>query len=497
MRLTWTARPLSVALLLLTAACGTTVPMTAQSSTGTDGLGQPFAAPITSPAPQALAPSSSGRLPAGGNDVSGQPTTGPGGSGARGAIEPGAGGRPARVTTPLKIGIIYLTDGGAAQSLGLNQGVSDFTPEQVARGLVKGFNAQGGLFGRRLEAFYAGWSTSSNDYSTDAAAICAKFATDTPVPVVIDLGVGNLGGLPDCLAKHGIVHLSTGFETDLQGLKALPLHINTAFLSVERTYLNTIDRLSSVGYLTRASKLGVVREDCPEDVRAYQNVLLPRIQRQLGQTPLLVTTRCSNGLSGASVAGADISNAVLRFRGSGVDRVMIVSHFESIALVLFSNAAESQGYRPGYALSSYASAAGIAASLQDGQRPGLHGGGWRPGLDTSTSSFGSASERRCLAVFSASGSRATLPNDKGAVGVSCAPLLVLERLLQVKDGAFSRETMLGAMARFGSGIQLPTLLTGVARLSPDRRDMPSAGQAFGWVTSCSCLRYAGPVAAID
>lgn len=498
MRRLWKSVPLILALLLATCACGTTVPVASQGASQDGGLALPSAAPVTSASatdPQGLPGAATSSVP----DAGGARTGGSAGaqrdlSAPVGTSAPGASPRS---TAPLKIGIIYLTDGGAAQSLGLNQGTSEFTPEQVARNLVKGFNARGGLRGRRLDATYAGWSTSSNDYSTDAAAVCAQFSQDTPVPVVLDLGVGNLGGLPECLARHGIVHLSTGFETDLQGMRSLPLHVNTAFLSVERTYLNTLDRLASVGYLTRSNKLGVVREECADDVRAYQNVLLPHIQQLIGQTPALVTTRCSNGVSGASSAGADISNAVLRFNSAGVDRVLFVSRFESIVLLLFSNAAESQGYRPGYLLSSYAGAAPLSASLQAGQRPGLHGAGWRPALDTSTTTFASDSERRCVSVFNASGSTAALPNDKGAVGVSCAPFLVLERLLEVTAGAFSRDVVAQAMERFGSAVQLPTLLDGRATLTRSRRDMPTSGRAFGYVSSCSCLRYSGSPASIS
>ena len=86
------------------------------------------------------------------------------------------------------------------------------------------------------------------------------------------------------------------------------------------------------------------------------------------------------GTASASGMSAQASNAVLRFRSAGIDRVITLD-FAGLTNFLFMPVAESQGYHPRYGFHSLMQPS-LRANVPAAQMAGMVGVGWRPNYDT-------------------------------------------------------------------------------------------------------------------
>lgn len=129
------------------------------------------------------------------------------------------------------------------------------------------------------------------------------------------------------------------------------------------------ERSTVAQQLTPADRIGVVVEGCPYNTRSYTRTVAPTAKR-LGLTITdRVDARCFQGFNDFGGLAWDMGNAVLRLSSRGANKVVFVSgSFEGNLMLLFGTAAESQGYRPGYALTSAA-----ASALQETSTPRVDG----------------------------------------------------------------------------------------------------------------------------
>lgn len=466
--------------LALTTACGTTVPLTSQQNL-------PAGALDVEVSPDQLVPSASASAE-------------PGPPAPSSALLAGEASAPrstrsaaSRATRgPLRIGVTYAESGDAASALGASSDVVN--GKATMESLVRALNAAGGLHGRRLEVVPFGWNTASSSYSLDAARACELFATDSRVEVVLDPAFGTIGGFGDCLQRHGVMHLTSATEGDQGSSSRRPLHANTQLMTDDRAYGGLVDHLVATSYLSQERQLGIVLEQCPNDEAAYRRTVLPRITAHRLRTPVVRTIQCTTGMGSAGAAAAAISGAVLAFAQARVDRVMFLSDYETVALLLFANAASSQGFRPGYALTSKAMAEATRPSLPPDQWPLLHGVGSTPGTDVGGGSLpATPAEHRCLRLARAGGLTLRTPSDRTLVYLDCSLFLLLEKALERSGGVSSARALNTAVLGLGTAFQAPGVVAGETRYAGDRRDGPRAVRVFGYVTGCECLRYRGPV----
>ena len=480
-------------LVALLPACGSTVTTAATGLPGTvvpgqarDGLSLPATA--TSGALAAAAAVDGAALP-GASSAPGVP--------GRRAVRPQAAVAPvvaaggSAVTGELRIGITYAETGSTASALGASSDRVD--GRSTALALVRALNAEGGLAGRRLTPVLRVWDTSSNDYAADAAAACESFTRDEKVSVVLDSVFGTTGGFGDCLHAAGVLHVTSTTEGDRTSSARRPLHVNTQLMTDDRTYSAVLEQLSTTGYLSSRHRIGLLLEQCPSLERAYEHSILPLVDRLGLQRPVVRGLECTSGFGSAGPAAATISNAILAFRQAGVDRVLLMSDFETVLLLLFANSASSQDYRPGYLLSSTAQAEATRGSIPRDQWPQLRGVGVAPGgdvvLDTSQLT---AVERRCARLATAGGLRIATQNDRTYVHLQCGTLLLLEAALRRTGGRSEPSGLAGAIAQLGTGHRSPGLVSGATRFGPGRYDGPAAVRVFGYAETCSCLKYEGP-----
>jgi hypothetical protein len=472
-------------LLSLTAACGSTVATTVSGQTMSnpgselsragDGLGGPGGTPATPSgsatdrrAPGALAPGTRSALPA----------------------PPGGGTPKAGARGPLTVGVVYSDNGAANGALGVATATTA-GPREVMGALVTAVNRAGGLAGRRVVPDYLAVDATSSDYASRANEACTHFTQDRPVPVVLDLTFGNRFGMASCLARRGVADIGLG-TLDTSADEAVGLFATPSTLTSTRRYRAVLSGLHAAGYVTPSSKVGVLLEDCAHLQRTYERTVVPELSR-LGLT--LTDTEhfgCSAGFASAAPASAAVQSAALRFRARGVDRLLIVSDFEQVALLLLANYAESQRWHPGYMLSSTAQTEVIRANIARGQWPQLHGMGWTPGLDVDDPHQPlPAQDRRCLALVRSGGVTVASWQDTYVATTECALLMLLGAALQQTGGDARGSVVISAIGRLGSRFSAPGVVGSRTLFGPGRHDGPGAVAHFAYVPSCTCLRYVG------
>ena len=476
------ATALTLVVLLTMAACGSTVAATSQdgftSNSGAEELGQ-----------------SSGSELAGESAIRGAgatATTRPNGRSRLGTGAPATvAATGARNTAPLTIGLTYADNTSTESALGVSSeaGVNGRT---AAQAVVRGINAAGGLYGRMLKLVEYRWDSSSTSYDADATVACERFTKDNQVEVVVDTAFGTIGGFGDCLQRAGVLHLTTGGEGDRAASQRRTLHANTSSMVMDRTYGSVISNLVSTRYLGRVNQLGVIVEQCPSIENAYNRTIKPLIA-QLGlKAPFEATIECTTGFSSAGPAASAVSSAILAFRQRQVDRVMFISDYEAVVLLLFANSASAQQYRPGYALSSGAQADFLRTQVPSDQLPQFHGVGTSPAVDVGDSAPPpSPTEARCVQLARNGGLVVGGSIDRSFVYSPCGLLLLLEAALTRTNGASAPRSLIGAINGLGTSVAIPGLVADSSKFSSAYHDGPNAVQVFAYVAACNCLRYSG------
>lgn len=477
--------------LVALAACGTTVPQASRGPAGTaagpvDGsLGVPGSGPSTAPDGGPTAPAEVGGVGAG-------PSADPAGGPAATASEPPRTTTTATTTaadrSPLTVGVTYIDNDQTSSALGVSDSTTA-SKQNVVRALVRGLNRGGGAGGRPLKTVEYEWNSQSNNWSADASAACARFTQDAHVSVVLDNAFGTIGGFRRCVEARGVLVLGNGPEGDRTS-SAEPLHANTYNLTTDSAYVATLDGLSRSGYLVRSSHVGVVLEACPETQRAWDRSVAPRLHGLVTAAPVVGTVSCTRGFADAGAAASAVSNDVLQFRSKGVDRVMFVSDNESVLLLLFASSADSQGYRPGYLLTSGAQAQALRSQIPSGQQPQLHGVGQLPFGDTDGAPVLPA-DARCRDLARAGGVTVASYADYGVVMFECGPVLLLDAALRATRGAASATTLASAVAGLGTSFAGPGLVGSATAFGSARHDGPAQVRPFGFDRRCTCMRYSG------
>jgi hypothetical protein len=415
----------------------------------------------------------------------------PGSSGTSGASPETAAPRPVVVpaTGPLTIGVTYIENSGTSAALGVDD-PSTVSKKNIIRALIAGINAGGGVDGRKLKAVEYEWNSQSNDWSADAAAACARFTQDNHVAVVLDNAFGTIGGFRDCLQRAGVASIQSSPEGDEVSSSQARLHANVFGMTVERTYGAVLTGLTGSGYLTARNQVGVIIEACPGNSRAWTRTLKPLMARLGLKAPQEATVSCTNAFADAGPAASAVSNDVLRFGRTGVDRVMFVSDNESVLLLVFSTTAESQRYRPGYLLSSAAQAQAMQSQVPAKQLPGFHGAGYLPFGDVD-GAVPSAVDKECIRLSKAGGVSPAGYADYSLVLFECGPFLLLKRAVHDAGGAGTPAALTAAIAALGTGFAAPGVVGSATRYDARRHDGPELARVFGHVASCNCLRFSG------
>jgi hypothetical protein len=433
-------------------------------------------------------PGSAGAAAGGGSGgAPGAGGTSPGGGGV--AAGPGAAAPGTKVTGPLKIGLLTVESAGAALR-GIGAGAAPGTSEQeVSRALIRAYNDRGGMAGRMLDVVEFAINPAASNYETAVSAACARFTQDNKLPVVLS----QLGGLysenySNCLAKAGVVELVQSVAApDQQALRRTPLQRNVTSAVIDRRINAVLKGLKGSGYLNAKSKIGVIVENCPETLRAYDATFKPLV-KQLGFG--VVERRdfdCIRGFQDVGRVASQIQSAVLPFQSDSVDRVLMVTPWEPLIFQFFEQQAQSQGYEPSYGLSSIFGATVNGTAYDPAQLARVRGIGWLPLYDVAAK-FENAESKRCLTMAAEGGVRAESQLDAALIRQICEQFFVLEATIKASGGRVDAQS-------FGAGLQAAAKsFTSVMQLGGRTRlgqapDSPTVFAEYAYGKGCGCFEY--------
>ena len=492
--------------VLLLAACGSTVPVatTGQLSIGVGADTQTVSAPLgATAAGSSLPTSASVRSSKGSITTSSSAAADPSapeqsGSSSAGTSTDSSADHATAIATKgpgwdaakVYIGLVEIRDSTTAmQAAGLK---SVATGDQEAQGnaVADYFNSRGGLFGRKIQIVYDNHANANVQAqpNVEAQASCTKFTQDQRVVAVVNTQTGiDTPNYRECLSKAGIplfgVSISPIDDAALKDARGLfyPVIVPTwnRFAPV------FAKRLNALGYFhgwdtangrasSTPSKLGAYIHDDPASERSYQ--LAARAFAAIGHAPALVV-RWQNY--------NDASNAVLQFRSAGITHVFGLD----AAQFLFAVQAESQHYRPRYAVQT-GNGPGVAmeANAPAAQNVGALGVGTAPAMDINHA-LGDITPggKLCRQIFASHGQNFTGAYFTEAFAYSiCDSIRALVAGFQAGSGLTTHAFQSG-LGRVGSSF--PPAMTFGSGLSATYPVFPGVGRDIGWQTQCSCYNY--------
>lgn len=484
--------------LLATIACGSTVQQTggqgvaAGAGSGdrlsADGSGLSAPGQITPGAGISDASTTSGADAASGVVTGGgAPVAGAGGQAPVGSTAVSGGNAPmtSRGVTAgsVTIGLQYLKNvGAAAKAAGLGDlTVGDGLAQSKA--LVAELNRTGGIAGRTIIPVYDEVDPTQNQSNPEQnwEESCTRLTQDRKVFAVVSY-VAASGTMADCLRKRGTVFLNSGtyYTQQINDRNNGFFYAPGAFV-VDRLYLRLADELAANGFLTKASKIGLITFDRPETRFLADRVVKPALARR-GLT-VVETVYMTPNDTGAAESGA----FVLQFRQKGVDRVIpIVAN-----PVFFMQQAESQGYKPKYGLTSAAGPASLLQGTVPGQLGGAVGIGYQVYNDVDASHRPkdvNTATRRCFAIMQKAGQQASSGIAQAVQTQLCDGLFFLEHALRGVT-ALTPATLRERARAVGRSYVTPA--TFAADFSNGRTDGAAAYRPFAFKADCSCFEYTG------
>jgi ABC-type branched-subunit amino acid transport system substrate-binding protein len=466
--------------LLLTAACGSTVQQTGGTAAGVEAGDDVSSGDELSAASGTSDSATDGTAAPGAAPNGNARTRVTASQRAQAAANQAAGSRGGAV----KVGIRY-----PSNSSGLigTLGFADIDPgdsKAMAQTVVEDINTRGGIAGRKIEPVYFPFdvtaSTAPGGGDAENQKACSAFTEDTKVfAVVSPIVSGEV--LQNCLAQRGVAFVDENWNY-IDAYSAG--YWTPAYPDTVRSFPALVDRLVATGFITRTAKIGAVYQDLKNRKKVVDQALRPALAR--------------HGLKlDATVAwtpqGADaFASGVLRFQAAQITHVFVLDP-GGLETFGWMAEAESQGFRPKYALDTR-----NYPFLQQGQSPpaqlaNARGIGWVPAADVGVQPDAelTPAERRCLGVVAKAGQDM---QDATNVRVAFAYCNTLE-FLKAAAGDASTDLSFASVQRGGEGLgdRFTPVGTFAVRFGPGRHDGAIAARDFAYDTGCSCFRYTGPV----
>lgn len=365
------------------------------------------------------------------------------------------------------------------------------------RALVKALNERGGLAGRKINPVFYTIDGSAADATTQEQAACAAFTQDNRVEVSLGGGVGET--FFACMLKARVPFVSSdpSVGLDTEALSRFPNGFNPPGLNTDRQARAYMETSLSTGWLSNTNKLGVLLSGCPWGPRTYEKIVLS-LAKQRGIPTQFYDLGCPRpGVAAVSEGANAVSNAVLRFRSEGVDRVLFLAGTgDASNYVLFTNNAESQGYHPGYIAGSGTLAAAwhAAGVTSEAQAANTCGAGWLPVVDL-TERLQSAQAKICDDLARKGGA----PEQEQPAGLrlSCDSFLLLDAALKRSGGSGTLSALRPAIEGLDASAFVSAITTGGATsFGPTKHDGATQVRSYAFESSCRCFRHNAPASAV-
>ena len=380
---------------------------------------------------------------------------------------------------PVKVGFVVAPDN--ADNLFRDAGISGIaigSQRQQAEAIVKDINSTGGLLGRKVVPVIH--EIGAGDTATIDQRSCDALTQDAKVQFVISIIGDTSGGvLASCLAKRGVPYINNNYAVDnefarsVQGYLALP-----SDWILDRLMRTQTKALTAQGFFKDSKRVGILLLDDRPKKRVLNKVVLPSLAAVGVKDPVAVAINSQDYFTNAQ-------SVVLKFRSSDVDRVITIA----TSPLFLMNAAESQGYRPRYALYSlYGPGAFLQTAAPRGQLIGSVGFGYSPAYDVDGArSPGpvSARETRCLKIMREAGVNTDEAVTRALVLWFCDAGWFLQAAVQRSGDVSAGGLFTGARAL----TDYASPVTFKADLTSGRPDGASAYRDLAYFENCSCFKY--------
>jgi ABC-type branched-subunit amino acid transport system substrate-binding protein len=378
------------------------------------------------------------------------------------------------------------TVNAAYEALGAS-GASFPDPVKQIEPIVKWINEHGGVAGRKLQlAWHFRDDLSQDTDDTKMQQACTDFTQDKKVFLVTSIYQAH--GMAPCLRDNDITLIESGAGPAQYGTPTFDsldgYYVTPNQISVRRYAVALVQGLAKRGFFAGGAKVGLVYMGFPYAQTAVKSGLKPELKR-LGVT--LVDEQELRPIERASdFAGtqAEVSNAVLRFKQKGINRIISL---EDQATTIMT-AAEQQDYFPRYGLGSL-SLFGAADSNPDSMKDSTLVG-FNVQMDVLPRYRGAspAPEKTCRKIYLES---RQAPDDELAWGLMewhCEGFFFIKAALDGMQEVSSK----GLVASIESlGTSYPSFTTYGMRLAANRYDGVAMARPLKFVPDCTCIRYAG------
>ena len=494
-------RWVTVGVLALVTGCGTTVDGVGSmpgAATWNGGLSVPSAAGVPGTV-QGGAPASAGAggSAAGGSAVGSATGPGPSGTGTAasvaGTVSSGGGSSAiassGRGYDPGRLYLGFPTNNDVNTAAPSGIGATNFGDQPtIIKAVIADINRHGGILGRTVVPVFHDISTANlqADPSGQAQATCTALTQDTHVVAVVNIVASiDLPTFYSCLAKADTPLISAGFvpADDTMFRSYAPYLYKLTAASFTRLSPLWVNRLHAMGYFhswdttngapgTTPAKVGLLYPGVQPQQRIFAD-----IKRRLTAAGINVAAEYQYDVSSLDNESASMSNAVLQMRNAGVTHVLS----SEADVLLFMTAADSQHYRPRYALTSYhAAAAQLQGTVPATQLAGSMGLGWLPASDVDAAHNPgpvSSGETSCRQLMKSAGQDTSSPGVATVAFAVCDGVRLIAAAINTSKNPASAGLHSGLSA-IGSGFA--AALTWRNGLVSSRYDMPGGVREFAY-----------------
>jgi hypothetical protein len=360
---------------------------------------------------------------------------------------------------------------------------------RIITALVEWANENGGFAGRKVVPVFHGTSALSGTWASQAQAACATFTEDNEVFAVVSSTVGGSDAMLACTASKRVPLIEQNlwvFDQVYWDQFAGWLY-QPAKMRADRWAHAYADGLARAGFFGDGV-LGIVRFDAPVFTRVTDGVVKPALSRHGVKVAAEAILSTPQSVSDFGRMNAEISNALVRFRSAGVNRVMFMEN-AGILPFFWMPAAESQSYRPRYGLASNSIPATMQGQAPAAQLSGALGVGWTPPNDVGNNPEHfppNPASDQCRAILAAKGMP---PHWAGFYTHSgCEAIFFLRAALE-HVAEFSPAGFRAAVESLGTGYRGPFGLAN--RFGPGRHDGGAKAQIIAFDDACTCFAYRG------
>jgi hypothetical protein len=360
--------------------------------------------------------------------------------------------------------------------------------------LVKYVNANGGLAGHPVKQIYYNVDLTRTDpYAVWMAEMCAMWTQDHHVLGAIVPANSDFSPVAKCLSKSGAIFGNTSaWVRSASDYRTYPNWFESQMITGERLAKAYVDVPEKLGYFTTKvpgtkPKIGLLVYDYPQSKKMANELIAQLVAHGY---PAPVTQELHMGQSTAELSGtiASAQSAALKFAALGVDHVMSVAYPGAVAF--FAIYANTQGYHPRYAFTSFEGLIAVQGTAPKEQLKDAVAVGWLPDADVDAAHKPpvNATTKTCLAIYKKAG----LSAAQGAGG-----LQYCDFLLMIKQGSAKLSP---------SGLTGRAIGLGIENLRTSYLAPGGYGTTFGagkhdgvdnvrpirFDAGCQCFVYAGP-----